>query len=381
MEAVLVSEIGGFELVDMPIPRPRPGEALIEVSVTGLCRTDLKLIEVGHRDLELPRVPGEEVVGRVWEVCPPDGGEPAGPASAAPFVAGDRVYAYPGISCGECRPCARGAGNLCRDMRIMGFHRDGGFAEYVAAPLRSLIRVPDGLSDEAAVFAEPLSCCLNALELGRVSEGDVLGVWGAGPAGTLLTRAAGLRGAEVIVTEPDERRRQRIEAWAAGRASAGALDSGVTGRARMVRAAAAPPPAGGLDVAVVAVGSPHAYEEAFAALGPRGRLVVFSGLSPSADEVAAPSLNRLHYYEQTAVGAYGCAFRHGVEALDLLASGDLPVADLISHRLPLSDLRDGLDIVARRSGMKVHLYPAGGSGADGAGRTQADQASGTDSGS
>ncbi len=90
-------------------------------------------------------------------------------------------------------------------MRIMGFHRDGGFAEYVAAPLQSLIRVPDGLGDEEAVFAEPLSCCLNALELGGVGEGDVLGVWGAGPAGTLLSRAGALRGAEVVVVEPDAR--------------------------------------------------------------------------------------------------------------------------------------------------------------------------------
>ena len=102
----------------------------------------------------------------------------------------------------------------------MGFHRDGGFAEYVAAPLQSLIRVPDGLGDAEAVFAEPLSCCLNALELGRVGEGDVLGVWGAGPAGTLLSRAGALRGAEVVVVEPDERRREFLTA-APGRAAAG----------------------------------------------------------------------------------------------------------------------------------------------------------------
>lgn len=364
MEAVLVREIGGFELVELPVPRPGPGEALIEVSVTGLCRTDLKLIEVGHRDLELPRVPGEEVVGVVREVCPGGKDDRALKAGAeqASFEVGERVYVYPGISCGGCRLCLRGAGNLCRDMRIMGFHRDGGFAEYLVAPLRSLIRVPRGLADEAAVFAEPLSCCLNALELGRVGDGDVLGVWGAGPAGTLLTRAAVLRGAEVIVTEPDERRRERVEVWAAG-------------PARSVRAAAVPPADGGLDAAIVAVGSPQAYEEALVALGPRGRLVVFSGLSPSADQVAAPSLNRLHYYEQTVVGAYGCAFRHGVEALDLLASGTLLVADLISHRLPLGDLRRGLDIVAQRSGMKVHLYPLGqaaavasGTGPEGASR-------------
>ena len=162
-------------------------------------------------------MPGEEVVGEIVALGP-DGPEaaspstvaqasgPAAPAAATgaaatgepdPFTPGDRVYVYPGVWCGECPSCRRGAENLCRQMRIMGFHRDGGFAEYVAAPLQSLIRVTDGLGDEEAVFAEPLSCCLNALELGGVGEGDVLGVWGAGPAGTILSRAGALRGAEV----------------------------------------------------------------------------------------------------------------------------------------------------------------------------------------
>jgi L-iditol 2-dehydrogenase len=111
------------------------------------------------------------------------------------------------------------------------------------------------------------------------------------------------------------------------------------------------------DVAVVAVGDPAAYEAAIAALAPRGRLVVFSGLLPAADAALHVSLSAIHYHEHTFVGAYGCCFRHGVEALGLLATGRLRVDDLISHRLPLAHLDDGLDLVAHRAGMKVHLYP------------------------
>jgi L-iditol 2-dehydrogenase len=347
VQGILVREIGRFELTGLPVPTPGPGEALIEVAVTGLCRTDLKLIEAGHRDLVLPRVPGEEVVGVVRALGPTAGvGEAAAApiaagdaAAAGPITPGDRVYVYPGVSCGACPPCRRDAGNLCRQMSIMGFHRDGGFADYVAAPLRSLIRLPEGLSDQEAVFAEPLSCCLNALELGRVAEGGSLGVWGAGPAGTLLARAGRLRGARVHVVEPDARRRARA-------AAEGGVEVSDT-----------PPSDGSLDVAVVAVGSGLAYIEALAALGPRGRLVVFSGISPAEEIAAAPSLNQLHYREQSIVGAYGCSFRHGVAALDLLAGGRLPVVDMISHRLPLADLEEGLRIVKQRDGMKVHLYP------------------------
>ena len=118
---------------------------------------------------------------------------------------------------------------------------------------------------------------------------------------------------------------------------------------------AAPP--GLVDVAIVAVGAPEAYAAAFEVLAPRGRLVVFSGLLPDADRGLHVGLSRIHYYEHTVVGAYGCSFRHGEDALELLHSGRLRVDDLISHRLLLGDLDRGLDIVERRTGMKVHLYP------------------------
>ncbi|MCX6373394.1 MAG: alcohol dehydrogenase catalytic domain-containing protein [Actinobacteria bacterium] len=81
MQAVLVREVGGFEMVELPVPEPGPGEALIRVSVTGLCRTDLKIICHGHRDLTMPRVPGEEVVGEVVRLGPPL--EPPGASSAS----------------------------------------------------------------------------------------------------------------------------------------------------------------------------------------------------------------------------------------------------------------------------------------------------------
>jgi L-iditol 2-dehydrogenase len=341
MQAVLVRDVGSYGLSEIAVPEPGRDEALVRVSVTGLCRTDLKIVRHGHRDLVLPRVPGEEVVGEIVALGP--GGTAA--AGAAPhataFAVGDRVYIYPGVWCGECPSCRRGAENLCRGMRIMGFHRDGGFAELVAVPLQSLIPVPTGLSDEEAVFAEPLSCCLNALELGRVGEGDVLAIWGAGPAGTLLCRAGALRGAMPYVVEPDPRRRD--------------FAAGAPGTPPGAVFAAEPPPQA--DVAIVAVGDPAAYAQAVAALASRGRLVVFSGLLPDADAAFHLSLNAVHYHEHTVVGAYGCCFRHGEAALRLLASGRLRVDDLVSHRLPLADLEHGLDIVAARAGMKVHLYP------------------------
>ncbi|MHC1729536.1 MAG: alcohol dehydrogenase catalytic domain-containing protein [Syntrophobacteraceae bacterium] len=289
--------------------------------VTGLCRTDLKLIRVGHRDLTLPRIPGEEVVGIIRKAGRNVNG----------LHEGSRVYVYPGLWCGECPACRRGAENLCRGMQIMGFHRDGGFAEYVIAPARSVIPVPEGLSAELAVFAEPLSCCLNALELARLDKGETVGIWGAGPAGTLLARASRAMGAEPLSIEPDGRRREISE----GMASCGSEK---------------------FDVCIVAVGSRQAYQEALGAMKPRGRIVIFSGLHPSEDELPI-SLNQLHYHEQTVVGAYGCSFRHGVQALHSISAGAVAVEDMISHRMALGELDEALRIVENRLGMKILLYP------------------------
>ncbi len=318
---ILVPEIGRFEWTRKALRPLRNDEVLVRVEVTGLCRTDLKIIRHGHRDLVLPRIPGEEVVGKII----------AKGSGAAGFDMDDRVYIYPGVWCGRCPACARGAENLCRSMQIMGFHRDGGFAGEVIAPVQSLISVPDQLSPDTAVLAEPLSCCLNALELGRVQPGDRVGIWGAGPAGLLLARAARAMGALASNIEPHKRRRT----FANGISSC-------TDRS--------------FDVCIAAVGSPQAYQEALTRMAPRGRLVVFSGLLAHDDGITI-GFNRLHYHEQTLVGDYGCSFRHGVLALAWLDDGNVPVDDMISHRLPLEDLEEALRLVESRESIKILLYP------------------------
>ncbi|MBL7077279.1 MAG: alcohol dehydrogenase catalytic domain-containing protein [Kiritimatiellae bacterium] len=322
MKAVIVRTIGSFEYIDTPVPQPAQGEVLVHVAVAGLCRTDIKLIDVGHRDLTLPRIPAEEVVGNVTALG----------SGVDPAWLNKRVYVYPGTSCGTCRPCRQGAGNLCRSMQIMGFHRDGGFAEYACAPVDSLIEIPNACDFDLAVTAEPLSCCLNALELAQLKAAERLGIWGGGPAGAFLSRAALAMRASPTIFEPNPHRRNMLEAE------------------EQVQ------PDHPFDVAVVAVGSTEAYHEALAHLAPRGRLVLFSGLSPT-ETLQSVDFNALHYHEQTLVGAYGCSYRHGEQALDWISSGKVKVDDLISHRMPLSQLNEAIKLVRNQQCMKILLYP------------------------
>lgn len=322
MRGIVVRGVDRWALEEIPIPKPGPGEALIKVETAGFCRTDLKLIREGHRDLVLPRVPGEEAVG-VTET-------------------GEMVYVYPGAWCGMCPLCLRGTENLCPHMRIMGFHRDGGFAEYLVAPVRSLLPIPEGLSFEEAVFAEPLSCCLNALELGGLGTDILLspaeapqllhaGIWGAGTAGTLLARAAFAYGAEVSACDPDEGRRKR---------------AGVLERFKDQH----------FDIAVVAVGDREAYTEALDRLKPGGRLVVFSGLRTEHARFDL-DFNRIHYLQHTIVGAYGSCPRHAGLALKLIAEGAVKVKDLITRRLTLEGFGEALGISESRLGMKTLFRP------------------------
>ncbi|KPA13660.1 sorbitol dehydrogenase [Candidatus Magnetomorum sp. HK-1] len=321
MKCIKVSEIGKFSHESMTIPRPGPDDVCIQVEVTGLCRTDLKLIRQGHRDLTLPRIPGEEVVGIIVEKG----------KNVQNFPIGQRVYVYPGMWCEKCDRCKINAENMCTHMEIMGFHRDGGFAEYVNVPAKTVIPVPDGLHPDHAVFAEPLSCCLNALELAQISANQRIGIWGAGPAGTLLHRAAKTFNAKPINIDPHPDRCQRIDGYPEC-------------------------PDIHFDIAIVAVGDRNAYASAIKHLNPRGTLVIFSGLQKN-ESIFEIDFNDIHYHETRIVGAYGCCFRHGIQALSLLSEKKLPVDDLISHQMPLDNLNQGLDIVEKKLGMKVLLYP------------------------
>jgi len=321
MKCIQVSKIGEYSLIQKPVRDPNNDEVCIEVEVTGLCRTDLKLIRQGHRDLTLPRVPGEEVVGRVVSKG----------RNVHHIQMGQRVYVYPGFWCEKCDACRINAENMCKEMEILGFHRDGGFAQYVTVPSKTVLAVPEGLHPNHAVFAEPLSCCLNALELSQISAHKRIGIWGAGPAGTLLHRASKSMNAIPVNIDPHPQRCLQV--------------NGHTFCPDMR-----------FDIAIVAVGSRNAYLSAMNHLKPRGTLVLFSGLHKN-DATVSVDFNEIHYHETHIVGAYGCCLRHGNQALKLLSEKKVLVDDLISHKLPLEALNQGLDIVEKKLGMKVLLFP------------------------
>ncbi|MFR9727663.1 zinc-dependent dehydrogenase [Saccharopolyspora sp. MS10] len=335
---------GDIRIEQAPEPQAGPGELKLRVRNCSTCGTDLKIMRHGHHHIDPPRVIGHEIAGEVVAV-----GE-----GATGFEPGDRVQVIAAIPCGECGFCRRGRQTVCPDQRSMGYHFDGGFAEYLTVPERVLRvggvnRLPDGLAFADASVAEPLACVLNGQELAGVGEGDVVVVVGAGPIGCLHARLARARGAAAVyLVELNSRRLEQAAA--------------LVGPDAAIHAAGSDPVAEvlartdgiGADVVITAAASGEAQEQALRMASRRGRISFFGGLPKDSPIIDCDS-NAVHYRELTIVGANGSTPEHNRRALRLIASGEVPVHDLITHRLPLDGVLDAIRTVSTGEAIKVTI--------------------------
>ncbi|HEU5188592.1 MAG TPA: alcohol dehydrogenase catalytic domain-containing protein [Methylomirabilota bacterium] len=174
-----------------PVPTAGPGEALLRVRRVGICGTDLHIYE-GHLDARVGkgRVIGHETFAEVVEA----------PTGAA-VRAGDRVVVNPVVSCGECRACKMGASYVCYNLKVRGVDVDGGMRELYPVPVDRLLKVPDALSDDHAALIEPLAVATHDVNRAQVKPGDSVLVFGGGPIGALIAMVCRHRGARVAVAE------------------------------------------------------------------------------------------------------------------------------------------------------------------------------------
>jgi L-iditol 2-dehydrogenase len=304
-----------------------------------ICSTDVKMYRHGHRDLIYPRVLGHEVAGEVMESRGSGGLQP-----------GDRVQLYPGICCGECPFCRRGADNQCHHIGIIGFNYDGGFADYIGVPPQSVTsggvnRLPDGISYEEATLAEPLASCINSQQSCAVSQGDSILILGAGPLGLLQAMLAKhSRVSKVMVAEllPT-----RLEI-----SSIAEVDRMIDiNKEELAKVVAEETDDSGVDVILTASGEAD-VAKMLPLLAPRGRLCLFSGL-PRQEAIISLDANLIHYRELSITGAYGSTAAQNRMAVDLIASDQIPVHQLITRRFRLEEIEEGMEYTASRTGLKA----------------------------
>jgi L-iditol 2-dehydrogenase len=337
---------GDIRIEQADEPAAGPAEVKIKVHNCSTCGTDLKIFRHGHHHIDPPRVIGHEIAGEVVETG----------SDADGWNAGDRVQVIAAIPCGECPDCKRGWLTICPNQRSMGYQYEGGFAEYMVVPqavlkVDGLNRIPDGLSYAEASVAEPLACVLNGQEIAQVTTGDVVVVVGAGPIGCLHVRLAKARGAEAVYLV--ELSRQRLEMAAAlVKPDAAICSSDVEPVAEILRLT----DGRGADVVITAAAAGRAQEDGLKMAARRGRLSFFGGL-PKDNPIIALDSNVVHYREVTIYGANGSSPAHNKKALELIASGAVPVDDLITHRMPLDGVLDAIHTVSTGEAIKVTIEP------------------------
>ncbi|MFI6575294.1 zinc-dependent dehydrogenase [Nocardiopsis sp. NPDC050513] len=337
---------GDIRLEEAPEPTAGPGQLRIDVANCSTCGTDVKISRHGHHHIDPPRVIGHEISGVVNEV-----GE-----GVSGWSVGDRVQVIAAIPCGDCHECASGRMPVCSRQKSMGYHFDGGFAEQMVIPEAVLAvdgvnRVPENVSMAEASVAEPLACVLNGQEIAGVGEGDTVVVMGAGPIGCLHVRLARARGASSVYLVDINRGRLDMSADIVqpDAAICGEETDAVAEVLRLTEGR-------GADVVITAAASGRAQEDGLRMVARGGRISFFGGL-PKDNPIIRLDSNLVHYREISIFGANGSSPDHNRRALELISTGAVPVSDLITERMGLSDVHKAIETVASGTAIKVTIEP------------------------
>ncbi len=324
MRASFYEGAGRFRTGSAAVPTAAAGEALLKVRRVGICGTDLHIFQ-GHLDHRVPKggIIGHETFAEVAEA--PSGGG---------FAKGDRVVVEPLRFCNACRACQMGAPFLCYRLQVRGVELPGGMQEYWAVPAERLIKVPASLSDDHAAVIEPLAIATHAVGRANVKRGDAILVFGGGPIGALIALVSRDRGARVIVSEVNPFRIELLKG----------LGIEVVGPGVDVVKFATDRTGGeGVDVAFEVTGNAAAVKLMTDAVRVWGTVSVVAIHA----EPMAVKLYPMFARELTMQGTRLYARADWEEAIRLAAAGAVSVGSLVSHKIPLEGLQEGMEQALR----------------------------------
>jgi L-iditol 2-dehydrogenase len=325
---------------------------LLRVTACGICGTDVRTFFNGDRRITPPWVLGHEITGEVIEIGPQAESELA----QAGIAIGAHVHCISTLWCGRCRLCRSGNEHLCVRHELMGFDYQGAYTELVAIPeiaLKNLFLVPDGLSDEEATFADPLSDAICGHKDLAVGLDETVAVIGAGPVGTAHASISRLEGAGQVMLLESAADRLGLAREILGDERMSYVDVSEADGTAAVRAATEEI---GADVVIVACSSGEAQEQAMEMAAPRGRVLFFGGLPKGTTHIAFPS-NVLHYREVQVHGSYASRHRDQVHALDMLATGVGGLRRVISDVVDLDRAAEAFARIRAGKVLKIVVRP------------------------
>lgn len=329
MKAAVLVAPGRFEVRDVPMPTVGPQDALIRVSRTGICGTDLHIFRGHYAADRLPLIPGHEFCGTIAEVG----------FDVRHLAVGQRVVADINIGCGTCYWCRRNEILNCPTMTQLGIGRDGAFAEYVSLPARLVIPAPDTVSDAVLALTEPVSCVVRAARKAQVSFGQSVVILGAGPMGNLHVQMMRLVGAAPIIVadlSPD-RCRMALEAGA---------DAAISDPSVLRDQILSMTGGRGADLVIESVGSSRLYATAQTLIRKGGHIAVFGLTSP--EEILPINILQTILQENSLKGSVAGMGEDMHDALTLLTYGRFKTAAFTTAIYALGDIQTAFDTFADR---------------------------------
>jgi 2-desacetyl-2-hydroxyethyl bacteriochlorophyllide A dehydrogenase len=318
LKAAVFKAPGRIEVQDLPIPKPSPGEVRIKVLGCGVCGTDAHIFSGDIHNAEPPVVLGHEIYGQVDGLA----------ETVSGFQIGDPVVVDPFIFCGICDSCKRGEYRFCERETFVGYHRQGGFAQYTCIPEANIYKIGAGIGAEEAILAETLSTVLAGLSKLQPEAGRSVLILGAGTVGliwnALLNSSLPVM---LIQTELLPMRRKKAEQSGADRVlSPQEMDL----RQEVLRLCPK-----GVDYLIDASGSTAAIEEALPLLRRGGTFLSF-GICPEQERLSL-SLNWF-YHRQARILTSRRPPREMQRAIELLEHGRLALSDLVTGVYPLEKI-------------------------------------------
>lgn len=324
MKALRVLEPHVFEVQDIPAPERHPGEVRICIEYAGICGSDMAILHGKNPFARYPVTPGHEFSGRVAESDP-----------GSKFKKGDLVTARPVLTCGQCKACLSGNHNHCPELRVLGVHLDGAYAEEIVVPEEIVKAIPAGLSADVASMAEPVAVAYHINRRARLIPGQNIAVIGAGVIGNLIFQVARAQGADKILATDivEERLPLAVAVGADWAINSKKIDPVAFTREKV---------GAGFDVVFDLVGIEPVVEQAINMTRAGGIIVL---IAIPHEERLAFNYKELFRKELELVGTRVYNDRDFEDTLQLLASGKIDAERLITDRVSLAKAVEAITLV------------------------------------
>lgn len=328
MKTVLVNKPFEIEVTETEKPVPKDGEALLKVLYCGICGSDVATYTGNQPFTTYPRIPGHEFSAEIISI----------PENEYGLKVGDIVTANPYFNCGECYSCKRGFVNCCTDNQTMGVQRDGSFREYIVMPVE---RIYDGkgLSAKELALVEPFTISYHALHRAPVKKGDKVLVVGAGPIGLFALISAKAQGAEVYVADVLDGRLEKAMYFGA----AGVINSAKTD----IKEEAMKITGGnGFDVCVEACGQSVTFLACIDCAAFAANIICIGNGKKETTFLHSILLKK----ELNVFGSRNSLKKDFKEVIDLIASGEVNVLDMVSDVYPMERADEAFKALANNDG-------------------------------